>query len=673
MSKSLRIQGSGLKGTALDLELSPVTLITGKNYVGKSAYRNALELLLLGYVPGLGKTNGSIFELASGGIIDLHLVLDGQTVISRSWEQTPKSIKAEKVVELDVPPVLLDLGSVFGLPAKERIQYFFRLAQAGDELTWEKITATIKNVDIGEATEASEKAIKNVVAVADATTGETIAQRLTATLAALSNQSRIVTAELKDLAGFARVQVRQQSELDAPVNSAQKKVDLARSECDAANVYVSDASRDLRELGIKRGQLEELNRAIENSQAKAFDESELVKLEKRVGELDTEIAGLQGSLDGIDGADAQKQLTALSSAIAVLEAEQRNQEIHLGNTRAQLKKVAQRRTDTLATTCCPTCGAQADGSDWRKNILATIAQDESDWKAGEATLLESLENLKADIAEKRDEATGAEIVANIWQQQQSKLRDRQSELQRANNSIKWQRRERTDSERGFEKLIACRDALNVELSGMQEEALTIALETARKKSVAASEALKAADADLRKEMANKSNELERQKSIVRRGVAEAEQAVLKAALKDLQELQQKAVANSLEPLLQTVRLFTDGLLKAPLEFHEGELGYWQGSRFVSHRTFSGTEEALAYTGLMAALASASDSPLRIAMIDEMGRFERDAMRPMVVERMIELTQQGVIDYFVGIDPDIEFCERFNGRDGVLVHQVGGGK
>src|SRR5690606_19497182 len=140
--------------------------------------------------------------------------------------------------------------------------------------------------------------------------------------------------------------------------------------------------------------------------------------------------------------------------------------------------------------------------------------------------------------------------------------------------------------------------------------------------------------------ANRSNELERQKSIVRRGVAEAEQAVLKAALKDLQELQQKAVANSLEPLLQTVRLFTDGLLKAPLEFHEGELGYWQGSRFVSHRTFSGTEEALAYTGLMAALASASDSPLRIAMIDEMGRFERDAMRPQVVERMIELTQRG---------------------------------
>jgi hypothetical protein len=94
------------------------------------------------------------------------------------------------------------------------------------------------------------------------------------------------------------------------------------------------------------------------------------------------------------------------------------------------------------------------------------------------------------------------------------------------------------------------------------------------------------------------------------------------------------------------RRFTDGILKGRLEFRDGEIGYVANGQWVTHDTFSGTEEALAYAGLAVALAQ--DSPFKLVLVDELGIIDPET-RVAILERMGELVADGTINQFIGAD------------------------
>src|SRR5436190_1065623 len=111
------LSAENVKCPVIRHDLSAVNVIIGKNYAYKSARLEAIRLGLLGYVPGLPKTNAGVFSLSCGSTMSVKLQLTDRTLIERSYTQKGASITAnENIVEakptytFSVPPVLMDAG-----------------------------------------------------------------------------------------------------------------------------------------------------------------------------------------------------------------------------------------------------------------------------------------------------------------------------------------------------------------------------------------------------------------------------------------------------------------------------------------------------------------------------------------------------------------------------------
>ena len=101
----------------------------------------------------------------------------------------------------------------------------------------------------------------------------------------------------------------------------------------------------------------------------------------------------------------------------------------------------------------------------------------------------------------------------------------------------------------------------------------------------------------------------------------AEVAVTKETVAILEALQAELVKQAFGQILERANKVTAGILRSPLDYKDGEIGRWEGSTWISHRTFSGSEKALAYSGISVALAW--ESPIKIILLDELSRFDAD--------------------------------------------------
>jgi DNA repair exonuclease SbcCD ATPase subunit len=103
------------------------------------------------------------------------------------------------------------------------------------------------------------------------------------------------------------------------------------------------------------------------------------------------------------------------------------------------------------------------------------------------------------------------------------------------------------------------------------------------------------------------------------------------------------------PILKTVEIFTRGILRQPLEFADGELGYRRNGGWVPYRTFSGTEQAVGFAAFQAALASRA--PVPVAILDELGRLDRPN-KARLLENVLDALKSGVIHQFIGVDTEL---------------------
>lgn len=78
----------------------------------------------------------------------------------------------------------------------------------------------------------------------------------------------------------------------------------------------------------------------------------------------------------------------------------------------------------------------------------------------------------------------------------------------------------------------------------------------------------------------------------------------------------------------------------------GEFGRYRDKSWVSLDTFSGSEEQIAFAGLAATVCA--KTPLRIIIMDEMGRFTADRKK-QVCDVMAQMIKDGIIDQFIGVD------------------------
>ena len=94
-------------------DLSGFRYFYGDNGAGKTTIMQAVQLALLGYIPGTDKTKSAIFKHSDGRFmqVELHIDDDGKSiVITRTWEKKGKDI----AVDFSVEPAVYDVSGIVG-------------------------------------------------------------------------------------------------------------------------------------------------------------------------------------------------------------------------------------------------------------------------------------------------------------------------------------------------------------------------------------------------------------------------------------------------------------------------------------------------------------------------------------------------------------------------------
>lgn len=103
--------------------------------------------------------------------------------------------------------------------------------------------------------------------------------------------------------------------------------------------------------------------------------------------------------------------------------------------------------------------------------------------------------------------------------------------------------------------------------------------------------------------------------------------------------------------------FTDGLLRGSIRFDDGDLIMEHGPTCtrIPWQSWSGTERLLAFAGL--AFVLCQEARLKVIIFDEFGRLA-PRMKVDVLNRMIELTHNGVVSNFIVMDANADDYRAF---------------
>lgn len=126
--------------------------LMGPNAAGKSTVMQALQLALLGYIPGTDKKKSAIFRHANGPVMSVYVILrdsESEIHVRRTWARAGKDISASLEVEpegYDISGILSDLelpifnfNEFVGMTANKLKDWFIEfLPKTNVELDWAK-------------------------------------------------------------------------------------------------------------------------------------------------------------------------------------------------------------------------------------------------------------------------------------------------------------------------------------------------------------------------------------------------------------------------------------------------------------------------------------------------------------------------------------------------------
>jgi exonuclease SbcC len=130
----------------------------GKNGAGKSTVMQAIQLALLGYIPGTDKNKTAIFRHANGPLMEITLHFDDDRYITRRFEKTAKDVKssitsnpdglniAAIISDLELP--ILNFSEFVGMTSNKLKDWFINfLPTNGNTVDWNtELTNAITNL-----------------------------------------------------------------------------------------------------------------------------------------------------------------------------------------------------------------------------------------------------------------------------------------------------------------------------------------------------------------------------------------------------------------------------------------------------------------------------------------------------------------------------------------------
>jgi hypothetical protein len=662
MKRITTIGAKNFKGVDFKHDLHAVNLIIGPNWAHKTARLDATQLALAGYHPAVKRTNGEIFESFAGDGDELIAALqfDDDFGVGRTYTKRRDAVKcvvrcSDERDDWTCNAVLIDAGAYLSLTARERVKYLFQMLDLSKiEVKPEAISAEVKNIKLEENTEHTENAIKSVAKfVCDSFSAakQTVQEWLENLVSDLRDKKLEAERDAKRLtqtvAGLTQMRadetpVNLNRPIDAELATARQALEATASEGATLGERLKHIVNE-NEKASARYTTAANDRAyiLRKNDARRVEIETIVSNTRPYSAL---LENLQSELAGVR--EKQKAGPDRKPAFeAVLNAER---ELAEGRTGAQgmrdilaasRSRADGNREDVTPCECCGKVGLECEAAVKRQKPLdEKVAADEERLRLTTATLGERInaaEKARAALqlideqieAEKKLSAEAERLLKAI------------SELQSAQNLEATLRAELISIAAPPEPMVpALTNTTELETQVQQLRAAY----TAKKKTVEELEGVQRQINAVRAETANKA-----------KAVAEAKQSqamalVWSEAVKLVEQRQQKLVTDAFASVLATANQLCGPILKTPLAYHEGEIGRWQGSRFIRHATFSGTEKAITYAAICVALGARSS--FRLVTVDELGRMD-SSNKAKFLELIKRLVRDDVIDQFIGIDVD----------------------
>lgn len=630
------ISAANFKGKTFTHQLGAGTAIIGPNFAGKTAIIQAIVLLFKGYIPQVGKTPKSTWELSSGQQMVVHGEFDADWTFSRHYHLEGLTVKTstssvtapEKADELQIKILenipLLDADEYFGMTDRERTNYVFARIKLPEAFTAEGIIAELEQISFEEAhTEQIQKAkALQLKSVRKSFEEVSIQDALEALVEVFAGKFTEWNRRQKETQGA--VKTLTELKLREPEISTDS---LAALEADitAAQQVVQGLAQTAGRLSAQRDEIARNKAGIAQLEERLA--AERTDYDAAIARYDTFIQEQTEGMVPEDEALLEQRKTTrkeLSLQIDALTASIQEIERTYGQVKVSL-------TDLAEMKHCPTCLAKAKG--WKLNV--------------EKSLTASLEAAEARLIEERQRLEVAQDQLLSFERLILKAeRDASDNLTRR-NSIEGARRDRqqtvkykaTDDERRAQ----WQKDLN-ERKGWVAPTLENGFEEIEEQRVDAAgklqklrqrkEAAQALQHDLRRASEAQIEHLD----------AAANVAVIKRIQGVLSNRRDMIVAEVFNTLLMTANRICGSIFQTPLTLCNNTIGRWShDGKFIPHRTFSGTEKALTYIAIATALSS--QSPIRLAILDEFGRLDEDNQMD-VLRNLKKAIESEIIDQFI---------------------------
>lgn len=676
------IAAVNLKGQTFDHKLTPLTMITGRNFKGKTARIDAIRLALLSYIPELGKRNSDTFDLASGGKMSVQALVHVKTFAGgEEWKYERDfwlergSVKTSSDVGPDLNTPLMDAQAYFGLTESQRVDYVFQRTNLPPSFTGAGVLAQLQRVSLGEDhTEEHETAKQDMIALCtrhlaktedvrgaiDALHGVVLKEEETRwkrqaadSIGAVRVLAELKNAEESPSADRLSELENETSRMDGLLDEAGKRLgrlyqQKEEAERTAARREVLTNLLSLPEPTWPVVELKPVAPAVTiNSEPAStelarlealpeYQEKPVLLAQDKIRELDNKFAGLGGSL--------------AASQNSMIEQEKK---IH----------------DLQSHASCPYCLSSKPG--WAKAVLAKLNSELEQMQLASTETCSAMDKLKAERAALVLEFEQERYVYGKWEEihQQAQALRTQMHVDSTTNARTLERhgqlvqRANQDYQRALQQLQDVQGQWKRERQQQREE-------LARLEEVAAPTLLEIEEAEglATKYQAERNGFRTRIQAATKlqQDLVRAEQAAREHRLSDARSKMAKHLRASLlgiksemvKTAFKTMLAFANEIIAGILPFElaydpeRNEIGRYGPAGFIPHATFSGTEKALCYVAIAAALSA--EAPFRLVILDELGRLA-EGLRIEVVLRMEELVQSGKIDQIIGVVPvDQEF-------------------
>ena len=418
-----RITAKNFKGQTFDLTLSPLTMLVGANFTGKTARTDLIRWTLLGYLPELGKTNRASFGLASGREMIGTAEFDDGTTIRRRLFLKGDAVKEEvtcpdNIAGSSLIGPMLNAESYFALSDRERVAYAFaNCPQEGDALTPDSIEARlIKDLQpsLNQASAGAQLIgfIKRIRAMSSAPAEYLEAAVESATLEAKSAREYATRME-KTTQGLAALKAqdtsapaaaaedpeaiaRQLSEINQQIAENRRQADEARRTRDRR----ADLENETADLDLLREQLAAMQASTPSPLLATQLDKDRYTLTARIATLEAVLAGrtanqariaeltkqtanlpmlqetlrvLQEQLDAPVPAAPDPGSTQMQLAAAKLEGELAAARLKIDEMKVAWAKTQRAINDVDVMQTCPFCGATGTG--WKTMKLAELVRE----------------------------------------------------------------------------------------------------------------------------------------------------------------------------------------------------------------------------------------------------------------------------------------------------------